>query len=209
MSYYPILLDLEKRSALVIGGGAVAERKVRAILDCGGQATVLSPVLVSGLSDLASSGAITWWERDYVEGDLEGFSLAIAATDSPTVNSQVATEACRRGILVNVVDNMTASNFIVPAFFKEDGLIVAVSTSGESPALASKLKDRLHAEIGPLWGEMARLIGEVRCELKDRGISPASLDWEQAVDPDRLLALLSRGMRDEARHALLRGLVGA
>lgn len=206
MSYYPIMIDLAKWSILVVGGGEVAERKVKTLLDCGGRVSVLSPVLSQGLATLANYGKIDWWKGSYAKGDLEGFSLVIATTDSREVNNLVAREARQRGILVNVVDDISSSNFIVPSSLRRGELVVSVSTSGASPALAHALRERLEGQLGPEWGVLTRIISEVRHEVRGRGVPAAALDWGRALDLDKLLALISSGEEDRAKQVLLQGL---
>ncbi len=114
---------------------------------------------------MASAGAITFLPRPYQDGDLEGAYLVIAATDDPTVNQSVWTEAERRGCLINVVDDPQHSNFILPAVVRRGEVSVAVSTGGNSPALARRLRERIEKLIGPEYGALAELLGELRPEL--------------------------------------------
>ena len=166
MKYYTIcLVGLPSRQAIVVGGGAVAARKVEGLLEAGAQVKVISPLLTRELQLMASAGAITFLPRPYQDGDLEGAYLVIAATDDPTVNQSVWTEAERRGCLINVVDDPQHSNFILPAVVRRGEVSVAVSTGGNSPALARRLRERIEKLIGPEYGALAELLGELRPEL--------------------------------------------
>lgn len=208
MNCYPVILNLEKQKVLVIGGGPVAERKIKTLLDCGGKLTVISPEVSPEIKRLTYAEGIMWLDREYKDGDLNGFSMVIAATDDHETNSKIAREALQKGVLVNVVDDPSNSSCLMPAFFRRGNMIVAISTSGASPALASKLKERLSYEIGPEWSDLTQIVGEVRQELKNRGETMTDLDWESALDIDNLLALIKSGRKDEAKHSLLKRLVG-
>ena len=207
MNCYPVILNLEKQKVLVIGGGPVAERKIKTLLDCGGKLTVISPEVSPEIKRLTYAEGIMWLDREYKDGDLNGFSMVIAATDDHETNSKIAREALQKGVLVNVVDDPSNSSCLMPAFFRRGNMIVAISTSGASPALASKLKERLSYEIGPEWSDLTQIVGEVRQELKNRGETMTDLDWEKALDIDDLLTLIKSGRKDEAKHSLLKRLV--
>lgn len=166
MQTYPIsLIGLATRRSVVIGGGAVAARKVAGLLAAGAAVTVISPALVPELAQRAAAGEIEVVSRAYRPGDLAGAFLAIAATDDPAVNRAVWEEAERGGCLINVVDDPGHSNFIVPAVVRRGEIVLAISTGGASPALARRLRERLEAAIGPEYGVLADLLAELRPEL--------------------------------------------
>ncbi|MEW6030151.1 MAG: precorrin-2 dehydrogenase/sirohydrochlorin ferrochelatase family protein [Chloroflexota bacterium] len=166
MKYYTIcLVGLPARLAIVVGGGAVAARKVEGLLAAGAQVRVISPLLVPELQRMADLREIDHAPRPYRDGDLEGASLVIAATDDASVNQSVWREAERRGCLVNVVDDPEHSNFIVPAVVQRGELGIAISTGGNSPALARRMRERIEKLIGPEYGVLAELMGELRPEL--------------------------------------------
>lgn len=149
--YFAAFLDLRGRPALVVGGGAVAARKVETLRQSGARVTVVSPELHPDLAALARQQAIIWEPRGYRPGDCHGMALVIAATDGAGTNSQVAREAQSNGIWVNVVDCPQESSFIVPAVVHRGSLSLAVSTGGASPALAARLRRRLEEQFGPEW----------------------------------------------------------
>ncbi|MCX6030912.1 MAG: bifunctional precorrin-2 dehydrogenase/sirohydrochlorin ferrochelatase [Chloroflexi bacterium] len=202
MKTYPIcLIGLTSRPAVVIGGGSVAGRKVVALLAADASVTVISPELTPELAALAAAGRIASMGRAYRDGDLAGAWLVIAATDDPQVNAAVWAEAERRGCLVNVVDDSTHSNFIVPAVVRRGEVTVAVSTGGASPALARRLKEQFEALIGPEYGNLADLLAELRPELIAR-FSPGQPRLAAAlrlVDSD-LLAVIRRDGVEAARE---------
>jgi cobalt-precorrin 5A hydrolase / precorrin-3B C17-methyltransferase len=143
---YPItLINLRGALVVVVGGGAVAERKVRGLLDAGAAVRLISPALTAGLHALADAGAIEWQARPYQPGDLGGARLAFAATNQRAVNAQVAGEAEALGLLCNVADDPQAGSFHLPAVHREPGLVLAVSTAGASPARAKQVRDQIAA----------------------------------------------------------------
>lgn len=184
--YYPVLLDLRDRPCLVIGGGEVAEAKTRGLLDCGARVTLIAPEATTGLRELAGTGRITWLRREYRPGDLEGFVLAIAATDAPEVNRRVWEEAGQRRVWLNAVDDPAHCSFILPAVHRQGDLILAVSTGGKSPALAARLRDRLAAILGPEYARWVDLLGDLRPEVTRRVPDPEARKalWYRIVDSD-------------------------
>lgn len=164
---YPILLKLDGQPCLVVGGGAVAERKARTLLAAGASVRVVSPTLNAGLAELAREGRIIYVRRGYRgPGDLAGVLLVIAATNSPALNRRIARDCRARRILVNAVNVPEAGNFIVPAIFRRGALTVAVSTEGKSPLLARILRDDLAARYGPEYAELLELLGRLREGLR-------------------------------------------
>jgi len=141
--YYPIALKLKGRTVLVVGGGEVAERKVKTLLRFGAQIRVVSPDLTPALLRLFKSHRITWRDRIVKASDLEGADLVIAATSDAAVNKRISVWAKRRGILANVVDRAFLSTFISPAILRTSRAVVAVYTHGVDPVLSRDLKNFL------------------------------------------------------------------
>jgi len=190
---------LQARQTVVIGGGYVAARKVEGLLTAGARVKVISPVLIPELQSLAVSGDVTYCQRTYQDGDLEGAYLVIAATDETSVNRAVWAEASRRGCLVNVVDDPEHSTFILPAVLQRGEMSVAVSTGGGSPALSRRLRERLEEIIGAEYGTLTELMAELRPELL-ASFSPGNARLQAAlriVDSDILNVIQDRG-RDAA-----------
>lgn len=165
--YYPLLLDISKKPCLVVGGGPVAERKVRMLLKFGARVLLVSPKVKKGLLDLAEKGSITVAEREYRENDLEGACLVFAATDAEEINRRIKAEAGARNIPVNVVDNPLLCDFIVPSIVKKGPIIVAISTSGGLPSLSKKLRQSIAKEITHDYIKYARILAKVRKLLID------------------------------------------
>ena len=205
-AYYPVSLNISGRKCVVVGGGQVALRKAKALLEHGADVEVISPDLCPELVQLAGSGEIRVLAREYQPGDLKKAFVAIAATDDTEVNQRVVTEARNGAVLVNVVDDAENSDFIVPSYLRRGEVTIAVSTSGRSPALARKIRTRLEKELGDEYASLIHLIGEVRAEVKREGMKVDGDRWQKALDLDLLLELISRGDEEKARAILLSNL---
>jgi len=205
-SYYPISLNLQGKKCVVVGGGRVALRKVKTLMECGADVTVISPKFHAGISRLFKSKAIQLVRRNYRPGDLKGATLSITATHVKKINRKVAEESKKNKILVNVVDDAELSDVIIPSSFRRGDLWVAVSTSGMSPALAKKIRANLEKKMGIEYAYLLSLIAEVRYEIKKKGLSVSAKRWEESLDLDPLMLLLRAGRHEEARATLLRKL---
>ncbi|MBI4289633.1 MAG: bifunctional precorrin-2 dehydrogenase/sirohydrochlorin ferrochelatase [Chloroflexi bacterium] len=203
--HYPVFLNLSGRTCVVVGGGEVAERKAKTLLESGARVRVVSPRITEGLKSLSVAGAVEVAAHPFESGDLEGASLVIAATSDAGINRQVALEAEKRRLLVNVVDVPSQGNFIVPSVVQKDGLVVAVSTGGRSPALARKLRQELEKTFVPKYAMLLGLVARVRQDLKSRGIRVAPDAWQTALDGE-LMDLVARGEMEAARHKLVTSL---
>src|SRR3970040_3171396 len=162
MRYYPIFLDIKDKPCVVIGGGNVAERKVISLLDAGARVVVISPVLTPALKKLVREKIINYCPKPYEEGDRKGFFFAYSATDNSSVNRKVFNEAKREGILLNVVDVPELCNFIVPSVVDRGNLLIAISTSGKSPAMAKKIRQKLEKEFGKEYAVFLDIMGRIR-----------------------------------------------
>jgi len=202
MGWYPITLELGDRRCLVIGGGAVAQRKVEGLLAAQAIVTVISPTLTRQLASLATARRIVYLRRRYRAGDLRGFAIAFAATGDVKVNAAVAREGRRRGVWVNAADDPAHCHFILPSVLRRGPVTVAVATGGATPALARVLRERLERHIGQEYGPLAEIMADVRRELRSRGHSADAARWRRAVDAP-LQRLVARGQRAQARRRLL------
>jgi precorrin-2 dehydrogenase/sirohydrochlorin ferrochelatase len=146
---YPIILRLQNSSCLVVGGGKVAERKVRSLLEAGAEVTIISPEVSPKLNSLHQNGNIQWFNRVYQAGDLKPYRLIIAATNDHDVNRQIFEEANTQQALINSVDDPENCNFYVPALLKRGQLMLAISTSGAVPALAKALRRFFEKKLYP------------------------------------------------------------
>jgi siroheme synthase-like protein len=205
-SYYPVFLNIRGKKCVVVGGGQVALRKVKALLDAGADVQVISPDLCPQLSKLAKIEEIAVEKRSFQPGDLEGALIAVAAADNNNINLEVAKEAGGKGILVNLVDDPGNSDFIMPSCLRRGDVTIAVSTAGRSPALARKIRTRLEKDLGDEYATLALLIDEVRMEIRSQGIKVNGKDWQKALDLDLLINLLKKNDREQAKDFLLSNL---
>ncbi|HLM77194.1 MAG TPA: bifunctional precorrin-2 dehydrogenase/sirohydrochlorin ferrochelatase [Rubrobacteraceae bacterium] len=155
---YPIFLDLEGKRCVVVGGGEVANRKARKLLQARAKVVVVSPEVKPELASMAAEVR----RRPYREGDLEGAFLVFAATDAREVNAVVAREARERGIPINVADKPSEGNFALPSVLRRGQLQVAVSTGGASPALARKIRQELEDAFGSEWAGVVESVRRAR-----------------------------------------------
>jgi precorrin-2 dehydrogenase / sirohydrochlorin ferrochelatase len=205
--YYPVFLNIKAKKCVVIGGGAVALRKVSSLIEHGASVTVVSPEICAELRSLTETGLIQWVRHNYQPSDLENISLAIVASNDNDVNFAAAKEARGKGILTNVVDEPGLSDFIVPSSVQRDDVAIAISTGGSSPALARKIRTMIEKEFGDEWGVLARLIGEVRTECITKGIKIDGEAWQDAIDVDSMISMIKNGKLHEAKGNLLDNLM--
>ena len=206
MVYYPIFLNIYGKRCVVIGGGKIALRKIKTLLECGADITVISPSLDPELTELVEAKGIDHISREYEPEDTKDVFMTIAATDVTETNLKIAEEARNQRTLVNISDSPEQSDFIVPSFFRRGNLILAVSTSGMSPALARKIRSKLEKNFGEEYGLLLSLIKEVRSELKQRGRVVSANAWQEALDLDLLIGFLREGQKEEVKAILLKKL---
>jgi precorrin-2 dehydrogenase/sirohydrochlorin ferrochelatase len=206
VTYYPMFLNISGKKCVVVGGGQVARRKVRALLEHGASVEVVSPDPCPELIELEKSRSIRILHRQYQPGDLQKALIAIAATDNSDINQQVVKEARGKAVLVNAADDLENSDFIVPSYVRRGDITIAVSTAGRSPALARKIRARLEKELGDEYASLVNLIGEVRAEARRQGIKVSGDDWQEALDLDLMIDLLKRGDVERAKASLLENL---
>jgi siroheme synthase-like protein len=178
---YPVSLDVSGRPCLVVGGGKVAARKARTLLDCGAAVTVIAPALGADMEALLPSlHAVE--RRPYRGGDVSAFRLVVTATGIPEVDGAVYAEAEAAGVWTNSADDLAHCSFILPAVHRDGSVTLSVSTGGLSPALASWLRTRLAAQCGDGLGTLAQLLGDARERLKRAGLRSDSVDWTGLLD---------------------------
>ena len=160
--YYPIFLDISKKPCLVVGGGKVAERKVRILLKFNGSIKVVSPRISNPLREFAEKGRIDILLKEYEANDLNGVALVFAATNIENINLRIRQDASDRNIPVNVVDNPSLCDFIVPSIVKKDPIMIAISTSGMLPSLSKKLRKDIAERITRDYICYASIMGRFR-----------------------------------------------
>jgi siroheme synthase-like protein len=194
---YPVNLIVDGRRCLVVGGGHIAARKAQGLLACGAVVHVIG----THISDEVKAMPVTTEERPYAPGDAAGYRLAIAATDDPAANRAVFDDGERLGIWVNSADDPMSCSFTLPSVVRRGPLAISVSTGGHSPALATWLKDRIAADVGPEFETLLDLLSQEREALKASGRSTEGLDWQRAIESD-MLTLIRAGKVHEARERL-------
>ena len=204
---YPVTLDLEGQPCLVVGGGMIAERKVRGLLEAGGRVTVVSPALSPGLVGLAADARFRWRPREYATGDTAGFFLVMVATDDGAVNGAVAAEGRAGGALVNCADDPDRCDFILPALLRRGALTVAVSTGGASPTMACLVREELDGLLPADYAELTGVVADVRRALRERGVSLTAERWTSALDQE-VKRLVAAGRPAEGRERLQERLGG-
>ncbi len=200
-AYYPVYLSLAERLVVVVGGGAIAVRKVAGLLPCGARVRVVAPALTPELERLAELGEIEHCARDFLPGDLEGATLALAEPGDASRSEAFFAEAEERRIFANVEDDLDHCSFIAPSIVRRGDLVIAISTSGRAPALAVRLRQRFEREFGPEYGALLELAGRLREPLA-RAVpefEERRRRWYELVDSE-VLDLFRDGRTGEARE---------
>ncbi|MGD9162592.1 MAG: bifunctional precorrin-2 dehydrogenase/sirohydrochlorin ferrochelatase [Desulfobacteraceae bacterium] len=169
MAYYPIMVDLTGREVLVVGGGSVAGRKIETLLEYGAVVNVVSRELSPEIKNYVDTDKIRYLGEEFSMVFLKDKFLVIAATDDAGLNRRISQVADEKGMLINAVDQPADCNFIVPSIVKKGDLIVAVSTSGKSPALAKKIRKQLTDYFGDEYELFLRMMGKIRNEVLASG----------------------------------------
>ncbi len=166
--YCPLFLSLEARRCVVIGGGRVAERKIRRLQAYGAAVSVVARELTDWLTLEVKQGRIRWLGTSYHPSCLEKADLVFVASGDRELNRRAAEDAMRRGLWCNMASDPELGTFIVPASFRRGPLTIAVGTDGLSPAVARMIRQRLEKEFGPEWEEMLRFLGILRNQVQER-----------------------------------------
>lgn len=203
MSKLPLFLEIEGRDVVVVGGGAVAARKVDSLLRHGARVRVIAPDLHDSLSKQIDSKRINWSEKRFEPSDADGAFAIFAATNDPKVNAEVAVAGRERGALVSVADDSARSDFQLGAVIEKRGVVVAIATGGKSPAASRVIRDRIDASLTDDLLDLVEMLGELRTAAK----RDLSTDAERKAFFDAILSsevpeLLRRGDRSGARARL-------
>lgn len=197
MRYYPVYLDMRGRKALVVGGGAVGSRKTHTLLRAGARVTLVSPQVTDALRSMAEAGRLTWHQRPYRSSDMAAMFLVFSATNDPDLNHRIEEDAGRHHVLCNYADQPERGHFILPSIVERGDLLVSISTSGRSPAVARGLRQDLEALLGEEYAPYLRLMGAIRERLLNREHAPDQHRkvLKRLIDGG-LLALVKAGDRD-------------
>jgi len=165
MSLFPIFLKLAGRPCVVIGAGMIAESKIESLLAAEARVTVIAPEALPRVAAWAESGEIVWEQREYRRGDIAGSFLVVAGTGVPAVDRAVFAEATEADVLCNAVDDPPFCDFYFPSVVRRGELQIAISTAGESPALAQRLRKEINEQLPLELGEWLMELGRLRREV--------------------------------------------
>lgn len=193
LKYYPICLDVAEKNCLVVGGGSVGARKALTLAKCGARVKVVSLIFSDKFIAFEQgtghkSDAVQCIKKPYEPSDLDSMFLVIGATDNVALNRRIAQDANKRQILCNIADFPEGSSFVLPSIVQRGDLVITVSTSGNSPALAKKLRKELALQFGEEYATLLMLMGKIRKQLLSQEHSPethASV-FRQLVNSDLL-----------------------
>ena len=202
MGYYPVFLETKDRPCVVIGGGTVAQGKVAGLLAAGANVTVISPAITEGLRSLVARRAILHVARVYQKGDLTDYDIAVVATDHSEINAAVYSDARSLNIWVNVADDPAHCDFILPAILRRGDLMIAVSTSGASPAVTRAIREELEEYFTDDYARFVQIASEVRQELSEKFLSVSGEAWNKALK-GRFRQLIREGQTEEAKKVLV------
>ena len=195
-SLFPMFMKLKGRQCLVVGAGKVGEPKIRGLIDTGAHIRVVAIAATETVHEWARAGKIQLEQRPYSTEDLEGVFLAVVATASSSLNEHIYREAQLRGVLCNVVDVPEYCDFFYPAVVQRGDLQIAISTAGQSPSLAQKLRRQLEKQFGIAYTAWVAELGETR-----RLVLASDLDRERKLE--LLHSLASREAVEAALTELL------
>jgi precorrin-2 dehydrogenase/sirohydrochlorin ferrochelatase len=197
MRYYPINLEINNRNCLVVGGGQVGTRKVMGLLECGAAVSVVSPKATERIIHLMTQKKIIWHKRTYRTSDMQNRFLVIGATDNESLNRRIHTDAQNQKVLCNIADRPEICNFILPAVVQRGDLVIAVSTSGKSPAFAKKLRKDLQQTYGLEYKQFLDLMGIIRTKLLDGAHEPEAHKplFEALIEGDLVTAIKTKDIK--------------
>ena len=202
MKYYPIFISLDAQPCLVVGGGAVALRKIRLLRKANAKITVIAPEILLELEQ-EFGDALTYLRRAFEDTDIDGYRLITAATNCSATNERISNLAQQRNIPVNVVDRPELCSFITPSIIDRSPVTVAISTGGGAPVLARLLRAKLEAIIPASYGKLAASMSEFRAKLKAVTVSEDQRRrfWERVVSGP-IAELFFSGRDREGKHAM-------
>jgi precorrin-2 dehydrogenase / sirohydrochlorin ferrochelatase len=204
-AYYPVMLNLENRRVLFIGGGWETAHKVRGLLEAGALVTLLSPFDHPELEGLVGNERLIWERRTFEPGDVAGFWLVMSHTPNKADNAAVYAEAEARGVLCNSVDDPQRCSFILPSVLRRGDLVISVSTSGTAPALGVRIKQRLSSLYGAEYERFLEILRELRPGLTGgfASFDTRKVLWYDLIDSEAL-EFVAQDNVEEAREVLER-----
>jgi precorrin-2 dehydrogenase/sirohydrochlorin ferrochelatase len=201
---FPIFIDLHGRRCLVVGGGRVAERKARGLVEAGASVTVVAKTASAGIRRLVRIKKVKLAKRDFSVADLKGAFLVVCATDDAQVQERIAVAAKKKRVIANVVDTPALCDFFLPAVARRGRLQIAISTGGSSPLTAKRIARDLGRRYGREYADLLSLMSSLRGRVI--GCVPASIRPAvfEAMSRPSIMRLLRNGRKAAARHAMER-----
>ena len=184
--YYPMMMNIAGRRCVVVGGGKVAERKVASLLEAGAMVVLVSPAMTPLLFSMVKSGMIEHVSRRYRKGDLKRAFLCVVATNDRRLQERIWKEAEDQGVLANIVDSDEDCDFLVPSYFRRGDLVISISTSGKSPALAKRIRKDLEEQYGWEYEVLLKVLTWARPRIR-----------QEVTDPRRRRSSLERSGHPE------------
>jgi precorrin-2 dehydrogenase/sirohydrochlorin ferrochelatase len=172
MTLFPMFMKLEGRPCLVVGAGTIGAPKISSLIAAGAVTRVIALSATAEVGEWARAGSLTWEARAFESADLDGVFMVIAATNSRELNAAIFNEARQRNILCNVVDDPEYCDFYYPAVVRRGDLQLAISTNGQSPALAQRIRRELEIQFGPEYADWLEQLGKIRQQLFASKMNP-------------------------------------
>jgi precorrin-2 dehydrogenase/sirohydrochlorin ferrochelatase len=200
--YFPIALNISGRKCVVVGGGAVAARRIASLLDADASVSVVSPTITPEIQQWVDEGHVLHEAMAYNIEKLNGALLVIAATNDPSVNAAITRDAQAMGILVNNAETSERGDFVIPSVVRQGDLLLMVTTGGASPSLTVKIREELEGQFGPEYEAYLNLLREAREEIlkQDNSRSRAKHLLKSLVEDESILTLIREGRAEEARE---------
>lgn len=197
MKYYPVFWDIRGKSCVVVGGGEVAARKAKRLLDCGAKVSVISPQLTPELAELKKQKIICHIAAEYSGDLIFGAALVVGATDDEKTNAIISLDARNKGIPVNIVDDPQKCDFILPSIVEKGDLTIAIGTGGKSPALARHLREELESKYGAEYEIFLNILGNLRAKMvKNAGVGK---DWFTSLLEAGILDVIKEKDREKLK----------
>jgi precorrin-2 dehydrogenase/sirohydrochlorin ferrochelatase len=197
VKYYPVFWDIKDKKCVVVGGGEVAARKVKRLLACGADVSVVSPQLSPEFISLKAEKALEHIAADYDIKYIAGAALIIGATDDEKINAAICADARSLGIPVNIVDDPQKCDFILPSIVERGDLAIAVGTGGNSPALARYLREELESRYGAEYEFLLNILSQLRPQMKKAGKGKV---WFDSLITAGILDLIKEEEWDEVKR---------
>lgn len=201
--YYPVMLDIINKTCIIIGGGSVATRKVKTLMEYKANIIIISDKLSDELKYIVKNNNLIWKKKKYSDEDLDGAFLVFAATDDQEVNNTIYKRAKAQNILINIVDAHEKCTFIVPSKIEQGDLTIAISTNGKSPMLTKKIKEDLSEIYTPAYAELLSILGDIREKsLKEIPDITKRKDLFHEIVYSDIITLLNNGKHEIAMHLI-------